>query len=449
MNGSSTLGSKIGLPSASSSSDDDVPFSGSDRILSTFLVGNIASYMTSSSDNTSIVAVSREAIQVIESAGKTFDEGRVIYRPSGRQVRLTGVQTTADHIVVTTEEGISVISDAPLDKKHHQEHDNACGSSILIAEHAIRDQSEQIHCLTCSPDGAYIATGSGTSNISVYLCNFSNHESASSFEPLIRTKYIFTGHTDFVKHLKLTQCTASSDKRYLLYSAGDDGRICQWDLEKGKLCSCVQYSKQSLSVFEVSFNSGLIAIASQATKAMLVVYRAFPLPSTDSAAEQMETGNFVVRSFSSERSIPTQHVMGECPMLRFETEALITGAHNGTPTSAKFTEDSKWIVSVGEDELLTISSISETPLTYRCSQVLTRHSCFALYNILLSVCVLASPPSSSVIVVLACSSDGTLIQWVVDPRNGRTNYTKKVQLSVGTLMAVDAQQQAPRRLFYF
>lgn len=315
----------------------------------------------------------------------------------------------------------------------------------------------------------------------------------------------------------------------LLYSAGHEGRICQWDLEKGTLRYCIHYHDLGVQVLEVAYWSGLIAIATH--QPILVVHRAcergsltpplshlttpyhatFPARSSffhdnsvrerelggydgmssierleqqpsDASAQRMwpvETGSFLMRTypFSSpsslpiatsttqtssvthsstpspstssvhSSSVPTEEVWYECPRLMLEVETLISGAHDGSITSAKFTNDSEWIVSLGEDEVITLSSIKEPRQTFRCLEGLTRHTCMALFNVLLSVCIIASPPASSVIVVLACSSDGTLIQWLVDPRDGRSSYTKKT--NTGTLISVDMYERIPRRMLYF
>lgn len=307
----------------------------------------------------------------------------------------------------------------------------------------------------------------------------------------------------------------------LLYSAGHDGRICQWDLEKGMLSHCIHYHERGLLVFEVSFWSGLIAIATH--KPMLVVHRVCekrivssaspshtseylashdevpsPFHSGDeeeggagghtrgpwmdrveqsgsgSSSHRMwpvETGSFLMCTYPfpfftsspalpmdstttsgagsspPSSSVPTQEVWYECPRLMLEMETLISGAHDGAITGAKFTNDSEWIVTLGEDEVITLSSIKEPRQTFRCLEGLTRHTCMGLFNVLLSVCIVASPPTSSVIVVLACGSDGTVIQWLVDPRDRRCLYTKK--LHAGALISVAVHERIPRRMLYF
>lgn len=311
----------------------------------------------------------------------------------------------------------------------------------------------------------------------------------------------------------------------LLYSAGADGRICQWDLEKGTLCHCIHYHERGLLVFEVSYWSGLIAIATN--RPMLVVHRAREkrLPSSsppssgmepyatapadvppsfsssdeeerdldgdtrrswmdrleqhpsDSSARRMhamETGTFLMRTYpfpssappvpagpspapltgsspspspASSSTVPTQEVWYECPRMMLEMETLISGSHQGPITGAKFTKDSEWIVTLGEDEVITLSSIKEPRRMFRCVDGLTRHTCMGLFNVLLSVCIIASPPTSSVIVVLACGSDGTVIQWLVDTRNGRSSHTKKMH--AGALISVAMYERVPRRILYF
>lgn len=558
--------------------------------MSTLVLSRIASFMTS--PDSCVLAVSRYAIHSVECVGDTLEEGSVLHSANGNQVRFSGLHTTDRNIVVTTEEGISVLTaptchlNFPSDGLEEEEEEEegkevigkeregadplyvegrtACSLDSaapaqnrsargtragmspslptrprgrlsrsreggrrsrgrrstasfslsarrrrghakspspyqrwpalrVVAEKEMNHPSEQIHSIACSPDGYFIAVGTGNASVSVFGCDTgtdcqgmdclgleisvtqtsSRSGQLSSGEeapvPQLSLLYELLGHTDCVKHLKLTKDPAAvsrssscgeSEKTtpVLLYSAGDDGRICVWDLATGELRSCVKYSERGFGVFEVSFTSGLIAIASN--KPMLVVYRAadHSLETMKNASFPREAGPFFVHTYrrrvSEEEGRETTggydvKEIHECPRLQLDTETLITGAHNGTPTAAKFTHDSQWMVSAGEDEVVTISSISEPRRIFQCLEGLTRRSCFALFNLMLSVCVLASPPTSSVIIVLAGSSDGTLIQWVVDPRDGRSAYTKKTQLKVGTLMAVDVQERVPQRLFYF
>eukprot|EP00796_Vickermania_ingenoplastis_P008167 gene8167-5696_t len=451
--------------------------------ISPMLAANIASYMVA--PDTAVVAVSRYALETVDSVGDSITEGYALLQPSSSQVRFSGVQTTERHVLVSTEAGISVLRPNVLRGSGGSASKDG---SLVVAELPLPHHSEQIHCFTCSPDGAYVAMGCGSANVSVYHCAFCGAEDEGEWDPIcslpsdaprrresspsllkssMHLLYEFVGHTDCVKHLQLTVKNAprkvpaaARGPPLLLYSAGDDGVICLWDLETGVLRSCVRYEPHGLGVLEVSYHSGLVAIASN--KPMLVVYRpaAEPTPGAETdRAPQSESGNFVVRTYritssgdpstGSPLAYDSQEVRQECPRLQLATVTLITGAHNRTPTAAKFTEDSQWIASAGEDEVLSICSIAEPRRQFQCLEGLTRRNCFTLFNVLLSVCVLASPPLSSVIIVLACTSDGTLLQWVVDPRDGRCNYTKKLQLNVGGLLAVGVQKPMPQRLFYF
>ena len=116
---------------------------------------------------------------------------------------------------------------------------------------------------------------------------------------------------------------------------------------------------------------------------------------------------------------------------------LITEAHQYTPTAAKFTNDSQWLASASEDETIALSSVADPRHCFVCKEFVTRRHCLSFMNIFNSICVLAAPPLSSVIVIAACSSDGTVVQWVVDPRTSKTGYTKKLQLHIGSFLAMD------------
>ncbi|KAK7197313.1 WD domain, G-beta repeat [Novymonas esmeraldas] len=343
------------------------------RQLDSIRLSTIADYMFSTE---ALIVVSRGGIQTISCEGSALWPLCAV--PNASTSEISGVAVTPRGTLVCSSNGICYLE----------------GETPNVAENRVPDSfAQNVLCISCTPDGDYIATGGGTASITVW---------SSALEPL----HHFAGHTDWVRCVRFARGTSPALQ---LFSTGDDGVICQWDVLAGSLISRVNYScEDSIQFFEVNYYSGLIAIASNTN--IIALY----CPKSDN----------------------TTRAAGE-DVLRLQPMALLLSAHNGTPTAGKFTDDSQWLASAAEDETITLTYLVDYTQYYRCNAFVTRRRCFSFMNIFNSICILAAPPTSSVIVVSACSSDGTVVQWVVDPRTGRSSYTKQLQLHLGPLLGMD------------
>lgn len=343
------------------------------RNVDSICLSTIASYMVSSEV---LVAVSRDGIQSIGCEGGTLVP--LCSLPNSSPTELSGVAAISGRALVCSGNGISTYE----------------GKNLRAAtECSSYGYAQNILCVSCTPDGEYIATGGGNATVNIWT---------GDTKPL----HHLSGHTDWVRFVKFARGASPSLQ---LFSTGDDGVICQWDPLSGCLLSRLDYSRgQSIQVFEVSYWSGLIAVTSN--KPVIALYCCLSSNST--------------------------HLQGD-DVLRLQQLGLIADVHQYTPTAAKFTEDSQWIASASEDETLAVSSVAEPRQCFICREFVTRRHCLSFMNIFTSICILAAPPFSSTVIVAACSSDGTVVQWVVDPRRNRIGYTKKLQLHMGALLSMD------------
>ncbi|KAG5490254.1 hypothetical protein JKF63_00373 [Porcisia hertigi] len=343
------------------------------RQLDSIRLSSIAHYMFSTE---SLIAVSRNGVQTISCEGNALWPTCTIPSESSREI--SGVTVTPEGALICSSDGIFYLENK---------------NSIVTEEPDFRSYAQNILCISCTPDGKYIVTGSGTATVTIW---------SSDLKPL----HHLTGHTDWVRFVKFAR---GRSPELQLFSAGDDGVICQWDVLAGSLISRVDYSLgECIQLFEVNFYSGLIAISSGA--ALIALY--------------------------CPRSDNTTRAVGE-DGLRLQPMALITSAHDCTPTAGKFTDDSQWLASASEDETIALTYVANPKIYFVCKEFVTRRRCFSFMNSFNSICILAAPPFSSVIVIAACSTDGTVVQWVVDPRTKRTSYTKKLHLSLGSLLGMD------------
>ncbi|AYU83736.1 WD domain, G-beta repeat family protein [Leishmania donovani] len=343
------------------------------RKLDSIRLSSIALYMFSTE---ALIAVSRDGIQTISCEGNTL--WPICSIPNGLTSEISGVAVTPEGTLVCSSNGICYLE----------------GGNLRVTEDcASSSYAQNVLCISCTPDGKYIATGGGTATVTVWT---------SDLKPL----HHFAGHTDWVRFVKFARGRSPALQ---LFSTGDDGVICQWDVLAGSLISRVDYSLgESIQLFEVSYYSGLIAISSGTS--LIALY--------------------------CPRSDNTTRALGE-DVLRLQPMALITGAHDYTPTAGKFTDDSQWLASASEDETIALTYVLDPQTCFVCKEFVTRRRCFSFMNIFNSICILAAPPASSVIIIAACSSDGTVVQWVVDPRTNRATYTKKLQLHLGSFLGMD------------
>ncbi|KPI85680.1 hypothetical protein ABL78_5260 [Leptomonas seymouri] len=342
-------------------------------MLDSIRLSTIAHYMFSTE---ALIAVSRDGIQTISCEGNAL--WPICSVPNSSTSEITGVAVTPGGTLVSSSNGVCYLEG---------------GEPKFAEERTSSSYSQNILCVSSTPDGKYIATGSSTAIVTVW---------SSDLKPL----HHFSGHTDWVRFVKFARGTLPALQ---LFSTGDDGVICQWDVLAGSLISRLDYARgQSIQVFEICFDSGLMAITSN--QPLIALYCSLSDSKTRTAGEDV---------------------------LRLQPMGLITEAHQYTPTAAKFTNDSQWLASASEDETIALSSVVDPWHCFVCKEFVTRRHCLSFMNIFNSICILAAPPLSSVVVIAACSSDGTIVQWVIDPRTNRSGYTKKLQLHMGSFLAMD------------
>lgn len=320
-----------------------------------------------------LAVVSRDAIQTIQCYGYAFQASNSILNPCPGE--LSGITAAGNNVLVCSSNGVNRITRSLETNKDPV----FCG------------YVQNILCITATPDGAYCATGGGNATVTVW-------------SQTMQEMHHLTGHTDWVHFVKFSK---PADELYL-FSTGDDGVICQWDPLEGVQLSRLDYTRgQSIQVFEVSFRTNLIAISNGS---VLVLY------------------NYLSGHHTKQ--------MGD-DVLRLLQLSLLSGVHQSPPTTARFSENAEWLASAAEDETLAVCTVREPRQIFTCTAFVTRRHCMPFMNTFSSIAVLACPPASSVVVIAACASDGSVIQWVVDPRDRRSTYTKRIQLHLGALLSMD------------
>ncbi|RNE98199.1 1-alkyl-2-acetylglycerophosphocholine esterase [Trypanosoma rangeli] len=341
--------------------------------LNAFCAALVARFMAS---NEALVVVSRDAVQKVSCDGYSLQPGRTELGPTSGEI--TGVVASAGFVTVGYSAGVTRYS-SRLQLQRELLFDGYANSILSIA---------------VPPDGSCIATGGGNAVVTVWSSEMSN------------VMHYLSGHTDWVRFVKFTK---DNDQRLQLFSTGDDGLILHWDPIAGLLLSRLDSSHgESVRAFEVSWQTGFMAIACDS-----------PIISLYKPREGGVTAS----------CRPEIH--------RLEHIGQITDAHGLVPTTVRFSGDSQWVISAGEDETLAVSSVTELKTIFVCSEFITRRHCMAFMNTFTSLCILASPPESSAIIIVACATDGTVVQWVVNPTTARSSYTKKLQLHLGALVAMD------------
>ncbi|KEG12855.1 1-alkyl-2-acetylglycerophosphocholine esterase [Trypanosoma grayi] len=326
--------------------------------------------------NEVLVVVSRDAIQSISCDGYTLEARASASGPSAGEI--SGIAAAGGSAAVSYSAGVARYS-----SRLELERDAAFGG-----------YSNNILSIAVTPDDNWIATGGGNATVTVW---------SRDMNPL----HYLAGHTDWVRFVKFTRMY--NDTLHL-FSAGDDGLILHWDPLTGVMLSRLDYSQgQGIQAFEVSWEKGLIAVACD--NPTIALYK-----------PQDNEGKMALRN-------------GE--VARLENIGRITDAHRSVPTAVRFSRDSQWVISAGEDETLAVSSVCEPRRMFVCCDFITRRHCMTFMNTFTSLCILASPPDSTVIIIAACASDGTVIQWVVNPTTSKSTYTKKLQLHLGALVAMD------------
>ncbi len=280
----------------------------------------------------------------------------------------------------------------------------ACGLGVVVLDSRLAVQrtyltahSHPVLCVAVTEDGQHVATG-GTDAAVVF---WSVDGGPLSF---------LSAHNDWVRFLRFTRGAVG---KLLLVSAGDDGLVVLWDPMIGaEIARLEHFHGQAIRAMDVSPRL-LVASGDQQSVSLDLL----------SPAAMAPRGSFFVFS------IDTQAV----------TIAAAGGPmtiHQGTPTTCLITANEEYLVSAAEDETLSVSSLTMRSVLWSCSAFVSKRRCMSFMNVATAIRILACPPLSSVIIVAACTSDGDVLQWIIDPRSNKSALSKKM-LALGPLVDMD------------
>nr|CCC95562.1 unnamed protein product [Trypanosoma congolense IL3000] len=324
-----------------------------------------------------IVVASRDAIQSISCDCCTLESHNLSHLPDVGDI--IGAVTFGSNVVIGYSSGVAKLT----------------SGFKLERNYMFREYTNNILSIAATPDGSCFATGGANAIVTVWSRD-------------VKPVHFLTGHRDWVRFVKFT---VVGGDQLQLFSTGDDGLILHWDPLAGTLLSRIDFLHgQDIHAFEVSWKSGYVAVA-------------FDSPTIDLFKPKTESS--------------TSAGVG---VVRLERVGRVTDAHRSVSTALCFTNDSQWVISAGEDETLAVSSVHLSRRLFVCESFIVRRHCMTFMNTFTSLCVIASPPESSAIVVLACATDGAAVQWVINPETLRCSYTKKLQLQIGALVAIGVMQ---------
>eukprot|EP00658_Telonema_sp_P-2_P013495 TRINITY_DN15109_c0_g1_i4.p1 TRINITY_DN15109_c0_g1~~TRINITY_DN15109_c0_g1_i4.p1 ORF type:complete len:305 (+),score=62.56 TRINITY_DN15109_c0_g1_i4:116-1030(+) len=204
-----------------------------------------------------------------------------------------------------------------------------------------------------------------------------------------------------------TSNTSKPKRRQVIISGSDDGTVIVWSLQ-GEILSVLEYSLgigiRAMSVSQIG-GGGVMATPTQTSIAL--------------AAEK-----------------PSIHLFTVSPSCSMRAAGVIHDAHAGTLTALTHIPSLNWVASSGEDEVVTISSMEAMIPLFKCRAFVSKRRCVSFMNTVTSIVIVSQPPESSVVVLVACASDGGVLQWIIDPRDKRCHYFKTLKLQIGNLVAM-------------
>lgn len=241
-----------------------------------------------------------------------------------------------------------------------------------------------ILCAAASPDG-YVATGGCDGAVVVWTV-----EHATPLATL-------SAHSDWVRFVFFARVAEKRVGGVELITAADDSAVIHWDAREGRPLARAQMDEGRRI----------------------------------HAAARRWDGRFFVYG-NEERVV----LLGD--ELRF---VAAFAPHYGSVTALALTIDDELLVSGGEDECVVVSRLLPTPTPLaRCDSFVTQRRCMSFMTCVTAIVVLASPPTSSVVVVAVCASDGSFVEWVVDPAEGVTKALRKSEWARGALLTACAAQ---------
>ena len=342
------------------------------------------------------------------------DASSAAYRPRLNSVLATILVEFAvprDEVVVLSRSGMSVLSCQATGLRHVRDVPPpssdcsgiaaaggssvciGCGLGVTILNHNYVPQkafltahSHTVLCVAATEDGQHLATGGSDAAVVFW----SAMEGPLSF---------LSAHNDWVRFIRFARGPVG---KLLLFSAGDDGLIVLWDPMLGIEIARLEYSQGS-AIRAMDISQRLLVAASDAP---------------------FGRGSFGLFTFDS---------------LAIYDNGVLREVHTASPTTCTITPDEQWLVSAAEDEILSVTSLSLRQVMWSCTAFVSKRRCLSFMTTICAVRILACPPISSVIVVLACASDGEVLQWIVDPRRdvGQPSFLTKRALKIGPLVDMD------------
>jgi WD40 repeat protein len=318
--------------------------------------------------------------------------------------------------------------------------------------------SDAVLTLDVTPDGLHMATGSRDCGV-IYW--------SRSEGPL---RYM-VGHTDWVRFVKF--CTSGTVlAQQLLLSASDDGTVSLWDPSRGTRLFCLDAfegrSIRSFDVVEVQHSAHgdhrndtqhqRTSSCRAATVTVALTLEGSPIylfelivpsstspspssrPSSSSASHSRTNSMNVPRSLSGGGDAFGLGAPGPGPVITaysLEARGTIEAPHSGTLTTLRFTPNGQWILTAAEDETIAVCSVADGAVLWRSTSLVTRRRCISFMNTISAIRVLCCPPQTSILMLCACSSDGHVLLWSIDPREGGRLFERKTQLQIGALVSID------------
>ncbi|CUG86009.1 WD40 repeat-containing protein, putative [Bodo saltans] len=320
--------------------------------------------------------------------------------------------------------------------------------------------SDAVLALDVTQDGLHMATGSRDCGV-IYW---------SRTEGPLR---YMVGHTDWVRFVKF--CSSGTVlPQQLLFSASDDGTVALWDPARGTRLFCLDaFEGQSIRSFDVvevsnqqqqrssgqnathqrtfSGYAATVSIALTLEGSPIYLFELVVPSSTSSSPSSSSIAHSRTNSLNFPRSLSGGG--GDDPLGRggataaptvvitaysLEPRGTIEAPHSGTLTALRFTPNGKWIVTAAEDETVAVCSIVDGgAVLWRSTSLVTKRRCISFMNTISSIRVLCCPPQTSVLMLCACSSDGHVLLWSIDPREGGKLFERTTQLQIGALVSID------------
>lgn len=356
--------------------------------------------------------------------------------PTGCEYSDVACSPGGSSAVFSSNQGVSVLA-----FPHKGPHTKAAGPTLC----AKRGHSSNILSIDSTPDGVYIVTGGSDAAVVMWQ----RDDESGGYSPF---RFLLE-HTEWVRFVKFQYHAL---RKLCLYSASDDGSVIVWnplarspciykhanDTREGRfaIVRCFEAARE-FNVVAVSYDIRRIVLFSLHSSSYQTS-RSPSIHSRRSSISSHDGGGMITAAATSPTSVADSASTPDDQSTFVEVGEIID-AHRGVVVSMKFTLLADYLISAGEDELITVSCTKTGLPMWRNSTLTSRRRCVSFMNTISGITVMAAPPASSVIILCACASDGDVLLWVVDPRDGRCSYERKTQLTIGGLCGVSVLAREP------